>query len=343
MHNGVPSALCRIPLCGQQDVLRSHNSGLGKHKVLSCLVHPTCKGVAGLGGVRRCCYGCSVILRNGINGRPTIGIKSDGISVHSPLRRKFHVIGRHGGRDVTVPTCKGVTRLGRIRGYCYGCAVILCNRIDDRTAIGIKGDGILIYSPLRRKCHIIGRHGGRDVTVPTRKGITRLGGIRGCCYGGAVILRNGINGRPAIDIKGDCVLIYCPLCCIRNINIRHGRCNIPPSGEGISNFNWIRGQHNVFSIFDDRSDVFLAIIRYKGHSVRIPLIHDFHPSSAVGGNDSLLETLSSKSLLSFRFCRCGRIGRAGHFLRQHLISTIQLLKLVNNRIFCILCRTPLCS
>ena len=69
----------------------------------------------------------------------------------------------------------------------------------------------MIDRPLRRDGHIPGRHGRGDRLVPTGEGIAfscRGGGRSDGC---TVVLRDGCDGTAAGGVKGDGVLIDCPL------------------------------------------------------------------------------------------------------------------------------------
>ena len=58
------------------------------------------------------------------------------------------IICRHGSRYFRLPSDKGITCLGRAFRCGHVCSVILCDRIDLAAAVRIKGDRVLVGSPL---------------------------------------------------------------------------------------------------------------------------------------------------------------------------------------------------
>jgi len=93
----------------------------------------------------------------------------------------------------------------------------------------------LIYLPLCRDSHIFGRHGRGNCLIPADEGVAfscRVGGSGNCR---AVVLCDGCNFAAAVGVKGNCVLIYLPLCRDNHIFGRHSRGNfLIPADEGVA-------------------------------------------------------------------------------------------------------------
>ena len=133
-----------------------------------------------------------------------------------------HILRRHGFGDFLIPALKGIAFSCRVgRGGSFR-TVVLRDRCNLTSAVGIKGYCVLIDFPLCFNRHILRRHGFGDFLIPTLKGIAfscrivRDGNFR------TVVLCNGCNLTSAVGIKGYCVLIDFPLCFNRYILRRHG-------------------------------------------------------------------------------------------------------------------------
>ena len=122
-----------------------------------------------------------------------------------------YILCRHGFGDFLIPSLKGITfscRVGRGGNF---RTVVLRDRCNLTSAVGIKGYCVLIDFPLCFNRHILRRHSFEDFLIPTLKGIAfscRVGRGGNCC---TVILRDRCNLTSAVGIKGYCVLIDFPL------------------------------------------------------------------------------------------------------------------------------------
>ena len=122
-----------------------------------------------------------------------------------------YILRRHGFGDFLIPSLKGITfscRVGRGGNF---RTVILRDRCNLTSAVGIKGYCVLIDFPLCFNRHILRRHSFGDFLIPALKGIAfscRVG--RGGNFR-AVVLRNRSDLTSAVGIKGYCVLIDFPL------------------------------------------------------------------------------------------------------------------------------------
>ena len=131
--------------------------------------------------------------------------------IYLPLCRDSHIFGRHGRGNRLIPADEGVAFSCRAGGSGNCRAVILCNRCNLTSSVCIKGDGVLIYLPLRRDSHIFGRHGRGNIPVPTCKGVPlscRVG-RRGNRF--SVILRYGNIRFAVFGFDCDGILIDFPL------------------------------------------------------------------------------------------------------------------------------------
>ena len=164
--------------------------------------------------------------------------------IYLPLCRDNHIFGRHGRGNRLIPADKGVTLSCRVGGSGNCRAVILCNGCNLTSAVCIKGDGVLIYLPLRRDSHIFGRHGRGNCLIPADEGVAfscRVGRGGNRC---AVILRYGNIRFAVFGLDCDGILIDFPLRPIFliphfGIADRHNRSAgqrlvIVPAGKGIA-------------------------------------------------------------------------------------------------------------
>ena len=290
------------PVCLDGHVICRH--GCGNDSI------PTCEGVTGLGGCGRCCDCCAVILRDSINCRTAIGVECDGVLVDCPVCLDGHVTCRHGCGDFSIPTCEGVTGLGGCGRCCDCCAVILRDSINCRTAIGIKGDGVLVDRPVCLDGHVICRHGCGNDSIPTCEGVTGLGRICRCSDLSAVILRDSINCRTAIGIKGDGVLVDCPLCSDRYVFSRHGCGDFSiPTVEGVTGLGGISRCCDCCAvILRDSINCRTAIgVECDGVLVDCPVCLDGHVTCRHGCGDFSIPTCEGITGLG-RICRCSDLS-----------------------------------
>ena len=127
-------------MCFNRYILRRH--GFGDFLI------PSLKGitfscrVGGSGNIR------AVVLRNGCNLAAACGVKGDCVPIDFPLCRDSNILRRHGFGDFLIPALKGIAfscRVGRSGNW---CAVILRDRCNLTSAVGIKGYCVLIDFPL---------------------------------------------------------------------------------------------------------------------------------------------------------------------------------------------------
>ena len=190
-------------MCFNRHILRRHSFG--------DFLIPTLKGITfscrvGRGGNIR-----AVVLRNGCNLTSAVGIKGYCVLIDFPLCFNRHILRRHSFGDFLIPALKGIAfscRVGRGGNF---RTVILRDRCNLTSAVGIKCYCVLIDFPLCFNRHILRRHSFGDFLIPALKGIAfscRVG--RGGNFR-TVILRDRCNLTSAVGIKCYCVLIDFPL------------------------------------------------------------------------------------------------------------------------------------
>ena len=146
-----------------------------------------------------------------------------------------YILRRHGCGDFLIPSLKGITFSCRVGGSGNIRAVVLRNRSNLTSAVGIKGYCILIDFPLCFNRYILRRHGCGDFLIPSLKGITFSCRVGGSGNIRAVVLRNRSDLAAACGVKGDCVPIDFPLCFNRHILRRHSFGDfLIPTLKGIS-------------------------------------------------------------------------------------------------------------
>ena len=205
-------------MCFNRHILRRHSFG--------DFLIPALKGIAfscrvGRGGNFR-----TVILRDRCNLTSAVGIKCYCVLIDFPLCFNRHILRRHSFGDFLIPALKGIAfscRVGRGGNF---RTVILRDRCNLTSAVGIKCYCVLIDFPLR-PVFLIARFCAADccnrragqifVVIPALERISRIGHIVGCrkCCAHAV----GVSGDIAvIDRSAVCVQRYgigrgCPLHC----------------------------------------------------------------------------------------------------------------------------------
>ena len=94
--------------------------------------------------------------------RHAVHIVDKVVGVDLPLRGECEVACRHGGGQFLVPAHEGISlACGRV-GSRNGGAVVLRDGRHLVAAIGVEGDGVLVYYKLTRHLHIVSRHGERQ-------------------------------------------------------------------------------------------------------------------------------------------------------------------------------------
>ena len=238
--------LLGLPLGPQGDVLLN---SIGE-VILFIAQIPAVEGIAGLrGSGSRLGRGEAVFhFLVGRNRRATVRIKGDGILVDVPLRCQGDVLCdgstkviRGGGLLVfaQIPEGKGMALERRVVRLGRGEAVFhfLLGR-NGRAAVGIKGDGILVDVPLRRQGDVACDRSIKVIRgglllvfaqIPERKGIALERRVVRLGRGEAVFhFLLGRNGRAAVGIKGDGILVDVPLrrqgdvACDRSIKVIRG-------------------------------------------------------------------------------------------------------------------------
>ena len=211
---------------------------------------PAVEGIAGLrGSGSRLDRGEAVFhFLRGRNRRAAVGIKGNGVLVDVPLRRQGDVLCDgsikviRGGVLLVfaqIPEGKGMALERRLVRLGRGEAVFhfLLGR-NGRAAVGIKGDGILVDVPLRRQGDVACDRGIKVIRgglllvfaqIPERKGIALERRVVRLGRGEAVFhFLLGRNGRAAVGIKGDGILVDVPLrrqgdvACDRGIKVIRG-------------------------------------------------------------------------------------------------------------------------
>ena len=247
------------------------------------------------------------------------------------------ILRRHSFGDFLIPTLKGITfscRVGR-GGNC--CAVVLRNRSDLTSAVGIKGYCVLIDFPLCFNRHILRRHSFGDFLIPALKGIAfscRVG--RGGNFR-TVVLRNGCNLTSAVGIKCYCVLIDFPLCFNRHILRRHSFGDfLIPALKGIA-FSCRVGRGGNFRTVVLRNGCNLtSAVGIKCYCVLIdfPLCFNRHILRRHSFGDFLIPALKG---IAFS-CR---VGRGGNFRTVILRDRCNLTSAVGIKGYCVLIDFPL--
>ena len=203
-----------FPLCRDSNILGGH--GFGNFPV------PADKGVAlsyrvGRGGDIR-----AVVLRNGCNLAAACGIKGDCVPIDFPLCFNRHILRRHSFGDFLIPTLKGIAfscRVGRGGNF---RTVILRDRCNLTSAVGIKGYCVLIDFPLRpvfliaRFCVADCRNrraGQIFVVIPALEGVPGARHIcRECCTHAVGVFGDiAVVDRAAVCVQGYGIGRGCPL------------------------------------------------------------------------------------------------------------------------------------
>ena len=258
------------PLRRNGHIPRGH--GLGN------LLIPTGEGVASLGGV--CGFGDSraVVLRNSLVDRLTV-LERNRVLVDLPLRLDGHVLRRHSSGNLLAPTGEGVPLLGGVCGRGDGRAVVLRDGRDRAAAGRVERDRVLVDLPLRLDGQVLGGHGLGNLLIPTGESIARLGGVRRCGDGRAIVLRNGRNIAAAGRVEGDGVLVDLPLRRDGHILGGHGLGNLLiPTGESIARLGRILRRDDSRAVVLRNGRDRRTAIRIETHRVAIdtPLRHKGH-------------------------------------------------------------------
>ena len=192
-----------------------------------------------------------------------------------------HILRRHSFGDFLIPALKGIAfscRVGRGGNF---RTVVLRDRCNLTSAVGIKGYCVLIDFPLCFNRHILRRHSFGDFLIPALKGIAfscRVG--RGGNFR-TVVLRDRCNLTSAVGIKGYCVLIDFPLrpvfliarfCDADCRNRRAGQIFVViPALERVARIGHIVGCRkccaHAVGIFSDIAVVDRAAVRIQGYGI----------------------------------------------------------------------------
>ena len=177
------------------------------------------------------------VIYNGcvINCSVAVKIPADFILVKLPNCGKSHILCRHcfGNGDYVAlficPVKECITCLSRVFGCAYQCVVILGDRINIVSAVGVECQCVLIDSPLSVKCHTADRHFVREFGIPACEGVTLLSG---CCRFGNFVTDascDRLDFTAAVGIEVDCVdtRICNELCGISDIACNNAYCRIP--------------------------------------------------------------------------------------------------------------------
>ncbi len=211
--------LVYLPLC-------SYNNVFGRHLIGNVNV-PSDEGVTRLGRISRCSYCSIVILSDRRQRTAAVGVKGDSVLVNSPQCLYSLVLSRHNSRNGIIPSDKSVTRLGGVSRRNNRRIVIARYSLNLSSSIGIKGNGVLIYSPQSIKNHTVQRHrfgefnSSYSVNAPSCKGITFPHGIAGLIDRALVSGYDISHCVTAVSIKDYSVLVGSPNRLDRHIFGRH--------------------------------------------------------------------------------------------------------------------------
>ena len=234
-----------------------------------------------------------------------------------------HILRRHSFGDFLIPALKGIAfscRVGRGGNF---RTVVLRDRCNLTSAVGIKGYCVLIDFPLCFNRHILRRHSFGDFLIPALKGIAfscRVG--RGGNFR-AVVLRNRSDLTSAVGIKGYCVLIDFPLrpvfliarfCVADCRNRRAGQIFVViPALEGVPGARHICREccTHAVGVFGDIAVVDRAAVCVQGYGIGrgCPLHRQFRHISrnAVAGGVGIAIAVKPHKVTA---CISGRAGHA---------------------------------
>ena len=263
--NGV---LVDRPLCRDGHILGRHGCG--------DLVIPTTEGVACLG--RICGRGdcCSEIQSDSCGLAAINSIKGNGVLVDFPNCFDNYAFNGHGCGNFFIPTFESVTNLLGSCGSGNCRSEVLYDGSDLATAIGIEGDGVLIYSPSCLYGYVCGNCCFEIVSSftnePTCKGVACLGGSSRSSHGLAVLYCCCGVFSAVVGIEGYGVGVENPLSLERNIcsnscvKIISGLAN-KPTCKGIT-FLCRSGGRNCFaSLLNNLTCNGRTAVCVKGYSI----------------------------------------------------------------------------
>ena len=287
-------------MCFNRYILRRHSFG--------DFLIPTLKGIAfscrvGRGGNFR-----AVVLRNRSDLTSAVGIKGYCVLIDFPLCFNCYIFRRHSFGDFLIPALKGIAfscRVGRGGNF---RTVVLRDRCNLTSAVGIKGYCVLIDFPLCFNRYILRRHGFGDFLIPTLKGVTfscRI--VRGGNFC-TVILCNWCNLTSAVGIKGYCVRIDFPLRPIFLVarfgvadcrNRRAGQIFVViPALEGVPGARHICREccTHAVGVFGDIAVVDRAAVRIQGYGIGrgCPLHRQFRHISRNAGTGGVGIAIAAK-------------------------------------------------
>ena len=250
--------------------------------VCSFAKKPTCKSVACFLGIGNLSNGCTVTNGYGNDFGIVIGIKGYSVLVDFPKGLDSYALDRHSCGDFLIPTCKGVAFLGRSCGSGYSCAEIQHDGSDFATAIGIKGNGVLIDCPSCFQSDIALYSGCKVICgfakKPTCKGIACLLGNGRSLYCRTVAYGcSGFFGA-VVSIKGYGVCIESPLsleshvCGNSRAKIISGLSCIPTC-KGVTFLCGICGSSCFFSLFNLLTFNGRTTVSVKGYSIGLSKQH----------------------------------------------------------------------
>ena len=154
------------PRCRECQIFGRHSRGQSSV--------PSCKGVARLGRVGRSSDCSAVVSGDGIDSRATIAIEGNEVRVGCERTADGYIAVRHCGWNI-LPTIEFVAGLGRIAGGKNRRTKLnILNNLDG-VVIGNINNVVFVDSPRCRKCQIFGRHCFWQSSVPSCKGVARLG------------------------------------------------------------------------------------------------------------------------------------------------------------------------
>ena len=241
--------------------------------------YPTSEGVTRLGWCSRCLNLCTVILGDCGYITTTISIEGEGVLVDGPQRLETLVLSRDGLRNLAIPTCEGVARLGWSgRSFKLSIEILGDNRCLC-TIVGIEGKGVLIDSPLSLEAHVFCRNGLWDCRYPTSEGVTSLGWCSRNLNLCTVILGDCGYITTTISIEGEGVLVDCPQRLEALVLSRDGLRNLAiPTSEGVARLGWSGRRIKLSTKVLSNHRCLCAIIGIEGEGILIdgPLSLETH-------------------------------------------------------------------
>ena len=183
-----------LPDCLDRDIFGWH--GLGEFG------RPVHEHIAVLHrGVRRG-NPSAVNVRDGLDGRAAVRVKSNRVTAGCPFSLKRQVLRGHGLRKFRLPAREVVARQGRVRDVDRR-AVVQRERLYRRSAPRVESQRVGVDFPPGFERHVGSGHDRRKRFVPPGKRVSEFDGFRRGGNGLARVLRNRCNCRAAVGVEGN--------------------------------------------------------------------------------------------------------------------------------------------